>query len=284
MKTHRSIAAALAALSVAAAAGAQDAPPPVRPPPAPPSGEAAPPPDAVKPSGEVSKEAFVTRLTPYGKWVETPEYGRVFVPNAQAQSADWRPYVAGRWVYTDWGWTWASEEPFGWATYHYGRWYNRVGLGWYWVPGRVWGPAWVSWRWNAGYIAWAPMGPRRYVWAANSPYWVAVHGNHFTSPVRTVVIAPRLSVGIVAQTRPLSGAYARQNRGFYGPPVDHVSRVTGQQIRPVAAHTVAPGAVNHAQSGFARANPNRVARPPGANKPAGVARPPGRAGGRGRRR
>src|SRR4051812_46061749 len=97
--TIRSIAASLAALCVAAAAGAQEAPPPpVRPPPPAPTGEAAPPPDTIKPSAEVtSKEAFVTRLTPYGKWVETPEYGRVFVPNVQAQSADWRPYVSGRW-------------------------------------------------------------------------------------------------------------------------------------------------------------------------------------------
>ena len=36
---------------------------------------------------------------------------------------DWRPYSVGRWVYTDDGWTWMSQEPWGWATYHYGRWY-----------------------------------------------------------------------------------------------------------------------------------------------------------------
>jgi uncharacterized protein YraI len=34
-----------------------------------------------------------------------------------------RPYTVGRWVFTDrYGWMWASSEPFGWATYHYGRW------------------------------------------------------------------------------------------------------------------------------------------------------------------
>src|SRR3954464_2631010 len=32
----------------------------------------------------------------------------------------WRPYTRGRWVQSDYGWTWLSNEPWGWATYHYG--------------------------------------------------------------------------------------------------------------------------------------------------------------------
>ena len=41
---------------------------------------------------------------------------------------------------------WASEEPFGWATYHYGRWGYSDRMGWFWVPGNRWAPAWVAWR------------------------------------------------------------------------------------------------------------------------------------------
>lgn len=33
------------------------------------------------------------------------------------------------------GWTWFSDEPFGWATYHYGRWAWDSQAGWLWVPG-----------------------------------------------------------------------------------------------------------------------------------------------------
>ncbi len=68
-------------------------------------------------------------------------------------------YSEGRWVYTDYGWTWASYEPFGWATYHYGRWAWDDRFGWLWVPGRTWGPAWVSWQTGNGYIGWAPLPP-----------------------------------------------------------------------------------------------------------------------------
>src|SRR5207237_4441539 len=145
----------------------------------------------------VSQQAFVERLTPYGKWITTPEYGTVFVPSGV--SPGWRPYYYGRWVLTDWGWTWVSEEPFGWATYHYGRWWYGP-AGWFWIPGRVWGPAWVSWRWNAGYVAWVPMAPRGYVgWAPNSPYWVAVRAGHFTQPVRAVALPPQQTAVVVTQ-------------------------------------------------------------------------------------
>jgi hypothetical protein len=65
----------------------------------------------------------------------------------------------GRWVWSDYGWYWASDEPFGWAVYHYGRWYYDDYYGWIWVPGDVWGPAWVEWRYDDDYIGWAPLSP-----------------------------------------------------------------------------------------------------------------------------
>ena len=75
------------------------------------------------------------------------------------QSRDWRPYTNGRWAYTDAGWTWVSEEPFGWATYHYGRWTRLRDVGWVWVPGEEWAPAWVSWRSGDNNVGWAPLPP-----------------------------------------------------------------------------------------------------------------------------
>jgi hypothetical protein len=109
-----------------------------------------------RPTG--SYDTFYTKLDQYGDWRETSDYGYVFQPR-EAQSRNWRPYTDGRWVYTDVGWTWVSEEPFGWATYHYGRWTRLRNIGWVWVPGDEWAPAWVSWRKSDDYVGWAPLPP-----------------------------------------------------------------------------------------------------------------------------
>src|SRR6185295_7816837 len=123
------------------------------PPPPPPSdnGGAYPPPgdtyapdsDTYGPQGDVDVNTFYDQLSPYGDWVQSREYGWVWVPNVDA---GWRPYTEGRWVYTDFGWTWVDDEEWGWAPFHYGRWYEDASLGWAWVPGSEWGPAWVSWQ------------------------------------------------------------------------------------------------------------------------------------------
>jgi hypothetical protein len=105
-----------------------------------------------------SYDTFYTQLDRYGDWRETSDYGYVWQPR-QAQSRTWRPYTDGHWVYTDVGWTWVSEEPFGWATYHYGRWTRLRNIGWVWVPGDEWAPAWVSWRKSSDYVGWAPLPP-----------------------------------------------------------------------------------------------------------------------------
>jgi uncharacterized protein YraI len=106
--------------------------------------------------GFVNTGIFYKRLAPYGSWVWIQgQY--VWVPSRVDRS--WRPYTRGRWVYTDRGWTWVSNEPFGWATYHYGRWGFSNRVGWFWVPGSRWAPAWVSWRESDDYLAWAPMPP-----------------------------------------------------------------------------------------------------------------------------
>ena len=106
-----------------------------------------------------SYDTFYTKLDAYGAWRETSDYGYVFQPNEAERSRNWRPYTNGRWVYTDAGWTWYSEEAFGWATYHYGRWTRLRGIGWVWVPGDEWAPAWVSWRKSNDYVGWAPLPP-----------------------------------------------------------------------------------------------------------------------------
>lgn len=104
-------------------------------------------------------ETFYRKLEPYGAWRETGDYGYVWQPREAQRSRNWRPYTNGRWAYTDAGWTWVSDEPFGWATYHYGRWTRLSGMGWVWVPGDEWAPAWVSWREGGDHVGWAPLPP-----------------------------------------------------------------------------------------------------------------------------
>lgn len=106
-----------------------------------------------------SYDTFYRKLEPHGAWRETSDYGYVWQPQQAQGSGDWRPYADGRWAYTDAGWTWVSEEPFGWATYHYGRWIRLRNVGWVWVPGEEWAPAWVSWRTSDEYVGWAPLPP-----------------------------------------------------------------------------------------------------------------------------
>jgi hypothetical protein len=90
----------------------------------------------------------------YGSWEHHGGYGYVWYPHV---AADWQPYYDGRWsFFGSFGWTWIGGGRWGWPTHHYGRWgfSNR----WYWIPGRHWGPAWVSWANAPGYISWCPLG------------------------------------------------------------------------------------------------------------------------------
>jgi hypothetical protein len=110
---------------------------------------------------DVSVDFFYNNLGDDGSWVDVGDYGYCWQPRVAVSNSSWRPYSDGYWAYTDVGWTWVSNEDFGWATYHYGRWARLRDRGWVWVPGREWGPAWVSWRTGGDYVGWAPLPPRR---------------------------------------------------------------------------------------------------------------------------
>jgi hypothetical protein len=100
---------------------------------------------------------FYSQLSPYGSWIEV-DYG-VIVWRPTIIRANWMPYQMGSWVWTYDGWYWDSYEPFGFITYHYGRWYFDDYYGWLWYPDYEWAPAWVEWRYNNNYIGWAPLHP-----------------------------------------------------------------------------------------------------------------------------
>lgn len=137
----------------------------------------------------VGFEIFYSSLSSHGEWVQV-DFGYAWRPYHIRHG--WRPYLDGRWVWTEYGWYWVSYEPFGWAVYHYGRWYYDDYYGWIWIPDDVWGPAWVEWRYNDDYIGWAPLPPyARFSvsvgisfttrWVAPVHYWNFVPCRHFTT-------------------------------------------------------------------------------------------------------
>ena len=140
-------------------------------------------PAAGEPEAELDVTYFFDKLAPYGEWIWTPEQGWVWRPTGV--SPDWRPYTHGHWTYTEHGWTWVSSYDWGWATFHYGRWAFLDHLGWVWVPGSVWGPAWVTWRYSGTHVGWSPMLAGYdwwYGWAYYPVYyshWTFIHWNHF---------------------------------------------------------------------------------------------------------
>jgi hypothetical protein len=102
---------------------------------------------------------FQAHLTPYGQWIDVPGVGSAWVP-VEANNLAWRPYMnAGHWQFTDAGWFWQSDYPWGDMAFHYGRWVNNEFTGgrWAWAPGYHWAPSWVSWREGAGGMGWAPL-------------------------------------------------------------------------------------------------------------------------------
>jgi hypothetical protein len=91
----------------------------------------------------------------YGSWRYAEPYGYVWYP---AVASDWRPYYYGYWSpIPTYGWTWIGVDFWSWPTHHYGRWGHLHGS-WFWIPGRTWGPAWVSWAAAPGYVSWCPLG------------------------------------------------------------------------------------------------------------------------------
>lgn len=163
---------------------------------------------------------FYEPLTPYGEWVVVGSYGRCWRP-ARVE-VGWRPYCNGSWQRTDDGWYWDSDEPWGWATYHYGRWDMNTEFGWFWVPQTVWAPAWVSWHEGGGYIGWAPLSPSgRVDVTVISPRIVFVEQRHFLEPIRRTTV-------VVNNTTIISKTVINK-----GPQTEVIEKVTGHKIQPV---------------------------------------------------
>ncbi len=145
-------------------------------------------PDEVRP--------YAATLHHHGDWRYESSYGYVWYPRV---GYGWRPYHYGRWsTLRPYGWTWIGSDPWAWPTHHYGRWGFSSGI-WFWIPGRAWGPAWVSWAYAPGYVSWCPLGWNNRpvlqivnVYRGYDPWraWTVIPRRHFgLAPVNSVVVA-----------------------------------------------------------------------------------------------
>ena len=176
-------------------------------------------------------QIFFAELSRFGEWFETRDYGFVWQPMTLETNPEWRPYTRGRWVNSDQGWTWLSEEPFGWAVYHYGRWVLLAQHGWVWVPGDDWAPAWVSWRQNDTYLGWAPLPPETLydevydydsgidlAYDVSPEYYNFVPVDHFYEPVHSHCVPRTTVVTIIISTRNVTRFSMRENHVHCGGP------------------------------------------------------------------
>lgn len=133
------------------------------------------PPPASPPGGSVFHEV----LSAHGTWENIQGVGTVWRPSPTIVGRAFVPYVShGRWVWSQERWVFLSDFSWGWATFHYGRWFHTTSYGWQWVPDSRWAPAWVDWRYGGGYISWSPTPPARF---SGKPRAHMVEARHFTS-------------------------------------------------------------------------------------------------------
>ncbi len=199
---------------------------------------------------------FYDQLTPHGRWFDVSGYGYCWRPTIT--TARWRPYVDGCWSWSSLGWTWQSNEPFGWIVYHYGRWVNLAQYGWVWVPGSEWAPAWVAWRQSQDYVGWAPLppdpGPCTGVYRdCDAQYnlgpasYVFITTNHFVQPSYTTVCAPvtqntgifQSSVNVTQIVRCDDRQRPHVFKHHGGPPRTQVEQACARPVQQVQVQTAA---------------------------------------------
>ncbi len=191
----------------------------------------------------VSFQVFYDQLSPYGQWVDYPNYGYVWIPDA---GPDFVPYASdGYWVNTDYGWTWVSDYEWGWAPFHYGRWDYSDYYGWLWVPDNEWGPSWVTWRRAEGYYGWTPMAPgvsieislaRNY--NHQTDHWIFVRDQDFERPhINRYFVDRNQQARIINNSTVINTTYIDNSRNttyITGPGREEVQRATGRKVNHIA--------------------------------------------------
>jgi len=161
----------------------------------------------------------------------------------------YQPYTNGQWVHTNNGWYFRAASQHEEITHHYGRWVHTPAMGWLWVPGRVWAPAWVDWREEEEYIAWAPVPPSVYI-VNNVIIAPPVYEERYVIVERRYFIEPevyRYSYKVhkhkhkvkITEWRRMDGIMVVNNTVINrGPDITIIQSVTGRTFEPVVIHHV----------------------------------------------
>lgn len=104
--------------------------------------------------GTTDFDTFLHILNPHGKW--TQEASSKIWSYTPLQSPELPPFINGRWIYSDYGWHWQGNEPYAWATSHYGFWKRTESGSWSWIPSPEWHSNPVDWRGTQTHIGWRP--------------------------------------------------------------------------------------------------------------------------------
>ncbi len=187
----------------------------------------------------ISFQTFYDQLSPYGEWISTSDYGYVWRPYIDP-SEGFMPYSSrGNWAFTNLGWTWVSDYDWGWATFHYGRWYYDDFLGWMWIPGYEWAPAWVTWGSYNNYWGWAPMGPfiqvgYQFAWHAPAFWWTFVPNRHFCSNYwRSYAYNQPIQINNITYITNIynyNNTTGHNHNWFYGPRVIEVEKHLNRRV------------------------------------------------------
>jgi hypothetical protein len=185
--------------------------------------------------GSIDYNTFYTTLNPYGRWMDYPQYGKVWICNEPG----FRPYYnSGHWEYTSYGWTWVSDYPWGWAPFHYGRWAFIDGYGWAWVPGYDWAPAWVCWGGGGDYYGWAPLSPglsiNVSIGSIPPDRWCFVPHQYINSPtINNYYVNSSQNVTIYKNVTVINNIHSSHNVRFIaGPKREDVERAAHITIQP----------------------------------------------------
>lgn len=195
-------------------------------------------------SARISFQTFYDDLSPYGRWIDYPQYGYVWFPSVDA---GFRPYsTMGHWEWSDeYEWIWVSDYDWGWAPFHYGRWFFDPAYGWLWMPGYDWSPAWVAWRSGGDYYGWAPLNPGFSIgisigtYSPPIDYWCFAPRRYITSPrIYDYCYNSRRNVTIINNTTIINNYnyYGGRSRNVFvnGPRRNEVERYTNERIRSVS--------------------------------------------------
>ena len=185
----------------------------------------------------------------------------VYIWRPYGMESYWNPYSNGSWVFTYYGWVWASNYNWGWGPYNYGRWYCSSAYGWIWFPGNVWAPNWVTWRHNNQYVGWYPSCPRvhwrgyrnvytNHMFAYSPKNWVFVEKKDFTKNIdKTTIVSSEINYNILKNSQKLKAAsYSDPTMPkfkYHGPDVKVLSAETGENISPEKISAVKSGNNNN---------------------------------------